>query len=226
MILGDVIERNARCFGNHPAILFEGQTITHGQFFARVRKLINALVTLGCKKQDRLAVLSRNCPEYLEADPAEQAGILADAQPAVFMYESEYAQRAEELRKHLPAEVHFICFDSPASADLDYEAMLAGASDTEPAFRACEDDAVLLIYTSGTTGVPKGVMLGNEGQLEQARTQALSHLAAQTDRMLIVMPFYHIGGNTSERSGTACHVRTPCAHHDHDDAGGAGKNAV
>jgi acyl-CoA synthetase (AMP-forming)/AMP-acid ligase II len=103
MILGDVIERNARCFGNHPAILFEGQTITHGQFFARVRKLINALVTLGCKKQDRLAVLSRNCPEYLEVygaaslggfvglglnyrlSAAEQAGILADAQPAVHL---------------------------------------------------------------------------------------------------------------------------------------------
>ena len=214
MILGDVIERNARCFGNYPAILFEGRTITHGQLFTRVRKLINALATLGCQKQDRIAVLSRNCPEYLEVygaaslggfiglglnyrlSAAEQAGILADAQPAVFIFESEYAQRAQELRKHLPADVHFICFDSPVSDSLGYEAMLAGASEAEPVFRACEDDAVLLIYTSGTTGVPKGVMLGNEGQLEQARTQALSHLAAQTDRMLIVMPFYHIGGPT------------------------------
>jgi acyl-CoA synthetase (AMP-forming)/AMP-acid ligase II len=39
-------------------------------------------------------------------------------------------------------------------------------------------------------------MLGNEAQLEQARGQALSHAARQDDRMLIVMPFYHIGGPT------------------------------
>ena len=39
-------------------------------------------------------------------------------------------------------------------------------------------------------------MLGSAGQLEQTRSQAISHLASQTDRMLIVMPFYHIGGPT------------------------------
>ena len=214
MILGAVIERNARCFRNHPAVLFEGRTLTHGQFLTRVIQLINVLTQLGCHRQGRIAVLSRNCPEYLEVYGAaalggfvglglnyrlsapEQVGILADAQPAVFIFESEYAQRVHELRPHLPPDVHFICFDSAACNALDYEALLAAAPAAEPACRALEDDTFLLIYTSGTTGVPKGVMLGNEGQLEQARTQALAHAAVQTDRMLIVMPFYHIGGPT------------------------------
>ena len=214
MILGDVFERNARCFGSQPALLFEGRTVTHGELCARVTKLINALAALGCKRQARIAVLSRNCPEYLEVygaaalggfvglglnyrlSAAEQAGILADAQPAVFIFESEYAQRAQELRRCLPPDVHLICFDGASPGALDYEAMLAGAPAGDAVFRAREDDTVLLIYTSGTTGVPKGVMLGNEDQLEQARTQALSHASVQTDRMLIVMPFYHIGGPT------------------------------
>ena len=214
MILGDIIERNARCFPDHPALLFEGRTITHAQFFTRVKKLVNALIALGCGKQDRIAVLSRNCPEYLEVygaaslagfvglglnyrlSAAEQARILADSQPSVFIFECEYAARAVELRQHLPAGAHVICFDNAASDELDYETLLSKATADETALRAVEDDTVLLIYTSGTTGVPKGVMLGNEGQLEQARIQALAHLAAQTDRMLIVMPFYHIGGPT------------------------------
>ena len=214
MILGDVIERNARCFGGHPAVLFEGRSLSHGEFFARVVKLINALASLGCQRQDRIAILSRNCPEYLEVygaaalggfvglglnyrlSAAEQAGILADARPAVFIFEAEYAARARELRQHLPTDVHFICFDDAGCDAIAYEAMLAATPGDEPVFRAREDDTFLLIYTSGTTGVPKGVMLGNEGQLEQARTQALSHVATQTDRMLIVMPFYHIGGPT------------------------------
>ncbi|MDB5965773.1 MAG: hypothetical protein JWQ72_2273, partial [Polaromonas sp.] len=215
MILGDVLERNARCFRDHPAVLFEGRTLTHGELHARVVRLINALAALGCRKQDRIAVLSRNCPEYLEVYGAaalggfvglglnyrlsatEQAGILADAQPSVLFFEAEYAERVQVLRPHLPPGVHLVCFDTAGDDDAaGYEALLAGASPDLPAFRALEDDTFLLIYTSGTTGVPKGVMLGNEGQLEQARTQALSHAAVQTDRMLIVMPFYHIGGPT------------------------------
>jgi acyl-CoA synthetase (AMP-forming)/AMP-acid ligase II len=39
-------------------------------------------------------------------------------------------------------------------------------------------------------------MLSNAGQLAQARAQALTHCATPADRMLIVMPFYHIGGPT------------------------------
>ncbi|APW39387.1 hypothetical protein RD110_20995 [Rhodoferax koreense] len=214
MILGDVIERNARCFGHHPALLFEGRRIDHRTFHERVVRLINALADLGCVKQDRIAVLSRNCPEYLEAYGAaalggfvglglnyrlsetEQAAVLADAQPAVFIFEAEYAGRARALRDRLPPGTHCICFEGPMDGALGYETLLAAASPVQPALRAVEDDTFLLIYTSGTTGVPKGVMLGNEGQLEQARTQAQSHAAVQTDRMLVVMPFYHIGGPT------------------------------
>ncbi len=214
MILGDVFERNARCFASQPALLFEGRTITHGELFARVTKLVNALAALGCKRQDRVAVLSRNCPQYLEVygaaalggfvglglnyrlGAAEQAAILADAEPAVFIFESEYAERAQALCRHLPPDVHLICFDGASAGALDYETLLAGAPAGAAVCRAREADTVLLIYTSGTTGIPKGVMLGNEGQLEQARVQALSHAAVQTDRMLIVMPFYHIGGPT------------------------------
>jgi acyl-CoA synthetase (AMP-forming)/AMP-acid ligase II len=215
MILGDVIDRNARCYRNHPAVLFEGRTLTHGEFARRVRRLVNALAAVGIDKRARIAVLSRNCPEYLEVYGAaglggqiavglnyrlsakEQADILADAQPAILFFEAENATRADELRRALPADTRLVCFDTPAPAWAgDYESLLASAPAAPLACRAVEDDTFLLIYTSGTTGVPKGVMLANEGQLEQARVQALSHAATQQDRMLIVMPFYHIGGPT------------------------------
>jgi acyl-CoA synthetase (AMP-forming)/AMP-acid ligase II len=217
MILGDMIERNARCFPEHPAVLFEGRSLSHHDYAQRVKQLINALAATGCGHQSRLAVLSRNCLEYLEVYGAagwggyvglglnyrlsapEQIGILQDADPAVFFFESEYLERTEELRVHLPASTLFICFDQlaqPVDWALDYETLLASAQPDPVRYRAHEDDTFLLIYTSGTTGVPKGVMLGNEAQLEQARVQALAHAAQQTDRMLIVMPFYHIGGPT------------------------------
>lgn len=217
MIIGDMIEHNARCFGDHPAVCFEGRTLTHRAFADRIRRLVNALAARGYPRQERIAILSRNCPEYLEVygaaglggyiglglnyrlSAAEQAAILQDAEPAVVIFEAEYLERMEALRAGLPGDTLFICFDrQPVAGDwfIGYEALLAEAAPQPLALRARADDTFLLIYTSGTTGVPKGVMLGNEAQLEQARTQALSHCASQTDRMLIVMPFYHIGGPT------------------------------
>lgn len=217
MIIGDFIERNARSFGSETALWFEGRTLTHRAFADRVKRLVNALAARGHARQDRIAVLSRNCPEYLEVYGAaglggyvgvginyrlstlEQAAILQDAQPAILMFEMEYIERVQELRQELPKDVLFACFDHQPEAGgwyIGYETLISEAVPEPLALRAQEDDTFLLIYTSGTTGVPKGVMLGNEGQLEQARTQALSHSATPQDRMLIVMPFYHIGGPT------------------------------
>lgn len=214
MILGDAIERNALCYARHPAILFEGRTVTFGDYAARVRKLIDALTARGIGHQARLAILAQNCPEYVEIHGAaglggfvaagvnyrlsavEQAEILRDCEPSVFVFDSQHAPRAAELQAALPAGTLMLCIgDTPAWAQ-SYESVLATGSDVAPQRRAREDDTVFLIYTSGTTGHAKGVMLSNEGQLEQARIQASTHAAQQNDRMLIVMPFYHIGGTT------------------------------
>lgn len=261
MNMGDVFIRNAQCFGDHPAVRFEGRTVTHRQLFARIRHLLSALEKRGVKRQDRIAILSRNCVEYLEIYGAaavggligvgvnyrlslpEQTVILQDADPAVVFFEDCYTDRVEGLRASLNPSVTYVCISGPAASAIEstavesagaesagvqdgaasaagdgaaaaaggaavtrampvpswamsYEALLATGAAAAPTLRAQDDDTFLLIYTSGTTGLPKGVMLGSAGQLEQTRSQAISHLASQTDRMLIVMPFYHIGGPT------------------------------
>jgi len=214
MILGDAIERNALCYAGHPAILFEGRSMTYGEFASRVRRLINALLARGLKHQDRIAVLAQNCPEYVEVHGAaglggfiavglnyrlsagEQADILRDCEPALLLFETSYTERAAELRQALPAGARILCIGEPPKWAESYEAALGAAADTAPEARASEEDTVFLIYTSGTTGRAKGVMLGNEAQFDQASAEALAQGAQQDDRMLIVMPFYHIGGTT------------------------------
>ena len=54
MILADMYERNALCFRDHPAIIFEGRTITFGGYLSRVKRLANALVAGGLARQDRI----------------------------------------------------------------------------------------------------------------------------------------------------------------------------
>ena len=221
MILGDIIDRNARCVRDHPAFVFEGRCVTHGTFAERVRRLGNALLELGLGRGDRIAILAQNCPEYMEVygaagmcgfvavglnyrlAAADQAAILRDCSPAVLVFDPVYEDRVQELRDALPAGVTTLKL-GPDAGPGGYEAAVARAAASRPGLRARDEDTVFLIYTSGTTGTPKGVMLGNAGQVEQARMLALSHGAQPTDRMLIVMPVYHIGGTTELLSYLVC----------------------
>ncbi len=50
----------------------------------------------------------------------------------------------------------------------------------------------LLMYTSGTTGLPKGVMLSQANLAANARAIAQAHQLGPADRVLGVLPLYHI----------------------------------
>ena len=207
MILGRYIERNARCFPQHPAIEFEGRSVSHLELARRVRRLASALRQRGVGHGARIAVLSQNCVEYLEAYGAadsagyilcginyrlaltEQAQILQDCEPAVLLYEPQYADRVAQLRSD-----GVLCVPWGA----EYEALLASGSEAAELPAPSPRDTCHLVYTSGTTGRPKGVMHSHRGMVELTRAIAATHAAQQTDRMLIVMPFYHIGGRIEQ----------------------------
>ena len=52
------------------------------------------------------------------------------------------------------------------------------------------------MYTSGTTGRPKGVMLTHEGMLALCESWAFELGADVGDRILLSMPFFHIGARS------------------------------
>jgi acyl-CoA synthetase (AMP-forming)/AMP-acid ligase II len=212
MIWGDVLERNALLYPQQEAVVFEGRRYSQREFAALVRRSAQALAALGLARHGRVAILAKNSPEYLalylaaglvgftavginyRLSVAEQAEILADCEPQVFFFDAEHAPAAAALMPKLPDSTPRICLDAPASGALAWADCLAAASEAPPAERAQGDDTLLMIYTSGTTGKPKGVLLSNEGMLETAKEYALAQGARPTDRMLVVMPFYHIGG--------------------------------
>ena len=53
-------------------------------------------------------------------------------------------------------------------------------------------DLALLMYTSGTTGVPKGVMLTQANLTANAQAISAEHALVPGDRVLAVLPLYHI----------------------------------
>ena len=76
--------------------------------------------------------------------------------------------------------------------------------------RRCRPDAVaLLMYTSGTTGVPKGVMLTQANLVANAHAISAEHALGPADRVLGVLPLYHINAFAVDHAGAARPRRQP-----------------
>ena len=64
----------AKKWGDKPALTFrkfggdQWQTVSFNQFSLRVKQVSNALLNLGAKPQDKIAVFSQNCVHYLYTD--------------------------------------------------------------------------------------------------------------------------------------------------------------
>lgn len=63
----DYVSETARERPNHPAILFKGSRLSYGELERSSDALAAALVDLGVKKGDRVALLLPNCPQFVIA---------------------------------------------------------------------------------------------------------------------------------------------------------------
>src|SRR3974390_822400 len=106
---GDLIKRGRALYGAQTALVFEGRRFTFAEQASRMFRLANALLDKGLRRQERVAVLARNCSEYIECfgagevagfvtinlnsrlAEAELAAICQDCQPHALIYTAEFA---------------------------------------------------------------------------------------------------------------------------------------
>ena len=201
VVLGDLLTELATLGAGRPAITCGGTTLTFGALDRRSSQVANALVRAGVRPGDRVAVLTRNRPEFFELlfgaaragavlvalnwrlAPPEIAAIVADAEPALVLTGSDQ-------RRLLPASL----VDDAVDLDTGYEAWIAGRPATPPAVDGAPDDVVLLLYSSGTTGVPKGARLTHANLMFTPRMGRESYGMTAESVNLLASPLFHIGG--------------------------------
>ncbi|EWY40765.1 long-chain fatty acid--CoA ligase [Skermanella stibiiresistens SB22] len=188
------------------------RALTFKEWNDRANKLANALLGLGLRKGDRVAVLAYNCVEWAEIyGAAAKSGIVAvpinfrlvgpeiryiveDADASALIVQDVLAHEIEAIRDGLsiPAGnfVHFGQAAAPAGYR-GYEDLIAAASDAEPSDQPGPDDAWTLMYTSGTTGNPKGAIRGHRGMSMLALMTEVELGIHGRDDALLVMPMCH-----------------------------------
>ncbi|CAM5304796.1 MULTISPECIES: 4-coumarate--CoA ligase family protein [Streptomyces] len=214
-------------FGSTPALIdgTDGTTLTYEQLDRFHRRVAAGLAEAGVRKGDVLALHSPNTIAFPTAfyaatragasvttvhplaTPEEFAKQLRDCAARWIVTVSpllDSARRAAELAGCV-REI-FVC-DS-ASGHRSLIDMLASTA-PEPAVGIDPaEDVAALPYSSGTTGIPKGVMLThrqiatNLAQLQPAIT------AGPGDRVLAVLPFFHIYGLTALMNAPLRHGAT------------------
>jgi len=208
--LGDVSREGAAVYGDRTAVVFEETRLTYRELDARVNRLANALIGLGCKRADRVAVLAENTHKYLEVylaagkagltvaplnfrlSDTEIVHIVRDSEASVFMAGDGYEDRTLRLGEELDGVAHWIALDAASDRYLSYEDLLRDAGDEDPNLSVDENEMAILMYTGGTTGPPKGVMLSHHNLLVSANACAAGIGLDQTDVECYVLPLFHI----------------------------------
>jgi acyl-CoA synthetase (AMP-forming)/AMP-acid ligase II len=212
MILGDVIENNAALLADKDAVVDETGRVTFRELAERAKRLANALAARGTRRGDRVAIVARNCREYIEVfgaceiagyvaapvnvrlTPPELESLLGDCRPAALVFDAANAAKVAAVRQSLAGVKSWVCIGGAAAGSDEYESVLASARPTPPATRPDPDDPAFIIYTSGTTGRPKGVLQGHRGQILSCLSFCMDGCIDQRDRILIANPLFHSGG--------------------------------
>ena len=215
--LGEIFTRNAKLYPNK-GIIYEDRKLTYQELNLRVNRLLRAMDAMGINKGDRVAILSKNCIEYIEAyGLAEKGGIilvplnwrlvarelnymLVDSGVKAIIVSQEYIPTIDSIRHALPDIKIYLSLERPAQGYEFYEDFLAQSSPDEPKVEIEPDDVAYIIYSSGTTGVPKGIMLTHGGQLLSAVNQLAEMRSGEHSVQLAVMPLFHSGGKSSTLS--------------------------
>ena len=194
--------------------VFEDETTTYAQMDAGARALAGGWRARGVGQGDVVALLSYNCPQFLQSMFAanclgaiampinwrlaapEVRFILEHSGARALVCDDALLELADQATFGVEDAIVRACIpgDAPSGwttlADLEAEGGAGPVVDPVPAE---PDDVHRLMYTSGTTGRPKGVMLTHANLAWKNLAHVVEFAFSDDDLGLACGPLYHVG---------------------------------
>jgi len=224
LLLSGIIEHAAAQFGDTEIVSRETHgplfRYTTARCAMRAKKLANALTGLGLAPGSVVASIAWNNHRHLEAyyavsgsgmvmhtcnprlHPQQLIYIINHAEDELVLFDATFAPIIKGIAPHCPKVRHWVCLADAANTPaidgvggvLNYEELIAPASEdfSWPSFD--ERTGAALCYTSGTTGHPKGALYSHRAIVLNAISICMPGvlgLSAQ-EAILPVVPMFHI----------------------------------
>ena len=208
MSLYQRLSGHAKFQPNKTAIDSEAGQISYLQLKVLTDWCIAYFHSLGLVAGDRVAILSLNHPDwFIAAFAAARSGIVLvplnwrlsvdelkyvvdDSEPAVLLHGEEFSSQANQIKQAF-SQLRLVDF---ASSSFPPEPSHSTSQSDENDDVHDQTAALFIVYTSGTTGRPKGAVLSERSILCSAEmSQHMTDMTAN-DRVLNVLPLFHVGG--------------------------------
>ncbi len=173
------------------------------------RRMAAALQDLNLQKGDRVAIISKNCAEWIIADLA----IMMAGAISVPLYPTQSDDSMQYVLQHSGASFVFVGkLDNPehiqsiipntikqvgfnydgVKAPLMWNDLISKHAPTTKPFHPTLDDTFTIVYTSGTTGHPKGVVHDFRGASFAATHGVQEFSLSPNDHSMSFLPLAHI----------------------------------
>lgn len=197
----DLYKNSISKFGDLPcSSIYEGESLSYGEFAARVEQVHELLLNAGIVKGDKMALLSSNMPNWAVCYFATvTAGVVI-----VPILPDFSGEETDTIITHCEAKGLFVSdklfgkLSETVTKGLNVviRTKNLGVSSSRPCERTelsppATQDLAAIIYTSGTTSAPKGVMLSHYNLCQQMVQAADLFPLYTTDVALSILPLSH-----------------------------------
>lgn len=222
LTLPELLSNSCSKFKNNLSLNFvQSENRTYQDFYNEVTSLANYLISKGIKKDDKIAILSANMPNWATTQfaiaqvgavavpilpgfsPIDIQNILEHSESRmIFVSKLLYKLIADIKTDFLEQKILMNTFAQiPEGYPVEQVENLENDIDLHnlaklPEICVEEEDTASIIYTSGTTGFSKGVELTHRNLVWDTQQCATIQPINTTDRFLSILPMAHTFENT------------------------------